>query len=333
MAIILFYSPVHDVNLFERVGFYSTDIKILRNLGHEVYVANKLMDVFTARYDILYSYFYTWSTFAVIVARLKGARAIMTGGADELDSSFNRSWKKLFLHRCIFRLGHLFSSKILAVSNSDLDNFTQLVGRSKLSLIPHVVDTSFFTASLIQKQNIFLTIGWMGTEGNIRRKGMDVAIKLMYEFRSRNRSAKLIIAGTPGPGTDALRNLVTELKIIDDVEFKFNISEEEKVHLLQSCSYYLQLSEFEGFGLAALEALSCGACVIHTGRGGLSDFMGQYGLLQDWPLVVENIANKIIEYSVSVEQNNNEINRRHQYVVQNFSLAMRREALCSIIEN
>jgi glycosyltransferase involved in cell wall biosynthesis len=199
--------------------------------------------------------------------------------------------------------------------------------------MPHVVDTSFFTASLSQKQNTFLTIGWMGTEGNVRRKGMDVAVKLIYEFRVRCRSAKLIIAGTPGPGTDALRNLVAELKVSDDVEFKFNISEEEKVHLLQTCTYYLQLSEFEGFGLAALEALSCGACVVHTGRGGLSDFMGEYGLLQKWPLDVENVANDIIEHSILAKNNMNEMSRRHQYVVQNFSLELRREALCSIIEN
>jgi glycosyltransferase involved in cell wall biosynthesis len=291
------------------------------------------MDVLKRRYDIVFSYFYTWSSFAIIIARLKGARAIMTGGADELDASFNRSWKKLFLHRWIFRLAHFFSSNILAVSTSDLKNFSQLVGRRKLSLIPHVVDTAKLTASLIQKQNTFLTIGWMGSEGNVRRKGMDIAVKLMHEFSARNWSAKLIIAGTPGRGTDALRKLVNELKVKDRVEFKFNISEEEKVHLLQSSNYYLQLSEFEGFGLAALEALSCGSCVVHTGRGGLSDFMGQYGLLQKWPVDVENVANEIIEYSVSAINYKNEIARRHEYVVQNFSLAMRREALCSIIEN
>lgn len=333
MAKVLFYSPLIDVKLFEQVGFYSIDIEILRDLGHEVIVVNKLVEVFSRRYDILFAYFYTWSSLAAIIARLKGSRVILTGGADLLDKSFNISYKKLLLHRWFFRLGHLFSTKILAVSTTDLKNFTQLVGSSKIYLVPHSVDTSKYTASRIQKQNSFLTIGGMVTEANVRRKGMDIAVKLISELRYRKLNVRLIIAGTHGPGAYALLKLVDELELSDAVEFKFNISEPEKINLLQSSKYYLQLSEFEGFGLAALEALSCGSCVVHSGRGGLMDFMGQYGLIQKWPLNIKNIADEVIENNLCFSNNINDIDRRHEYVVQKFSLTMRREALYSIIEN
>ncbi|MGQ0708802.1 MAG: glycosyltransferase family 4 protein [Rhodoferax sp.] len=331
MAKILFYSPVGNVSLFDRVGFYATDIRILKEIGHGVEVANSLKEVLTRDYDVLFVYFYTWGSLAVSIARLRGKIALMTGGADDLDPSYNKSSRKLLLHRFFFRLGYLFSSEVLAVSKTDYGNFSRLVGERKLSLVPHVVDTSYFTPGLGQLQRTFVTIGWMGTEGNVRRKGMDVAVRLLAELNVQNWCAQLVIAGTPGPGTDMLRKLAEDLGVSKYVEFRFNISEEEKIDLLQSVEYYLQLSEFEGFGLAALEALSCGACVVHTGRGGLADFMDNLGLCQKWPLDISDIAKNIIENNNSIFKRGQKIEERHRFVVQNYSLAKRREAMAAKI--
>lgn len=331
MSKILFYSPVSDLELFQRVGFYATDIKLLRELGHEVVLANKLHEVINECYDVLFAYFYTWSSIAVLIARIRGKFTIMTGGADELEPSFNNSRKKIFLHRQLFRLGYFFSSRILAVSSTDFNNFSKLVGNKKISIAPHVVDTNVFTPGLSRVPWTLLTIGWMATEENVRRKGMDHAIRILAALRAANWNAHLIIAGTYGSGSELLMSLASELGVSDSVDFRFNISEEEKVFLLQTSCYYLQLSKFEGFGLAALEALSCGSCVIHTGRGGLVDFMHNYGLLQPMPLQINNVAMEIIKNSASISIVDAEAFRRHSYVVQNFSLVKRSKAFAELI--
>lgn len=332
MAKIIFFSPVPELGLFERVGFYATDIKLLTELGHEVILSNKISDVIFLRYDILFSYFYTWGSIATAIGRVRGAVTFLSGGADELDGAFNSSWRKLFFHRLLFGLGYVFSKKILVVSKTDFKNMSQLVGQRKLVLAPHVVDTDLFTPGSGPRGDTLLTIGWMGTEGNVRRKGIDVAIKLVAELRARRWQGKLIIAGTPGPGADALKRQAKESGVSSDVEFKFGISEEEKVFLMQTSSFYLQLSEFEGFGLAALEALSCGLCVVHTGRGGLADFLDGYGLLQEWPVNVKYAAAKMIEAnSVGARVKDIEC-ERHQYVASRYSLSTRRDLLRSLTD-
>jgi glycosyltransferase involved in cell wall biosynthesis len=330
MARIVFYSPVQNITLFSRVGFYATDIRILKELGHEVITTNSLKTIINEEYDTLFAYFYTWSVFAVLISRFKGKLAILTGGADMLDSGYNKSITKLLLHQSMFRLGYIFCSKILAVSTSDYKNIVKLVGDKKVLLVPHVVDTDYFTPSSSKQPNTFLTIGWMGTEENVRRKGMDSAVKLLAELRDRGWNAKLIIAGTGGPGAEYLNKLAFELNVVVNVEFRFNVTEDDKLNLLQSNRYYLQLSEFEGFGLAALEALSCGACVVHTGRGGLNDFLNDYGLRQAWPIKIKDIADDIICNNLLINTRDS-ILKRHMHVVENYSFKERREIIETII--
>jgi glycosyltransferase involved in cell wall biosynthesis len=331
MAKILFFSPIDNLSLFEKTGFYATDIRLLKEVGHEVITTNSLKTVLTENYDFLFSYFYTWSAFAVAIARFRGKPTLMTGGADLLDPTYNRSRKKYLLHCLLYRFGYFFSSKILAVSKKDLENLSKLGGNKKLSLTPHVVDTSFFTPSKNQKSNNLLSIGWMGTIENVQRKGMDSAVKLLAELKAQNFDAKLVIAGTPGPGTEYLMKLADDLGLSNAVDFKYSISETEKLALLQSSKYYLQLSEFEGFGLAALEALSCGACVIHTGRGGLTDFMEDFGLTQPWPLKINNIAKEIITHNNKDIEDTIAAYSRHLHVAKNFSLTRRRKAFENLI--
>lgn len=331
MATILFYSSVGDVDEFERVGFYATDIQLLRELGHEVVVSNSLKMVLAARYDVLFGYFYTWSVFAAIFARMRGATAFLTGGADSLDSGYNKSHINLFLRKLIFRVGAFFVSRIFAVSTTDFRNMVSLCCERKVSLVPHVVDTSRFLPGFNRSPGTLITIGWMVTEGNVRRKGMDTAIRILAKLRDSLWDAKLVIVGTPGAGTETLRNLASELGVSGSVEYYFNVSERRKIELLQSSAFYLQLSEFEGFGVAALEALACGACVVHTGRGGLADFMGQFGLQQSWPVDIAKVAAELIDCAASEAISDEAAHRRYRYVADLYSLSVRRRAFaCGI---
>jgi glycosyltransferase involved in cell wall biosynthesis len=68
----------------------------------------------------------------------------------------------------------------------------------------------------------------------------------------------------------------------DSVEIRENLGPEELRDLYRTCALYLQPGE-EDFGIAAVEALSCGAPVVALSRGGARDIVrdGENGVLYD----------------------------------------------------
>jgi glycosyltransferase involved in cell wall biosynthesis len=327
MKKILFYSRVHDLTLFEKVGFYAIDIDLLRGLGYEVVTTNNLRDVIFQRYDIFYGYFYTWTAIGVAICRVLSRRSIVTGGADDLASYYKaRSPITRLTLKLTYRFLYLFVDRIMVVSTSDRINLSKISGGQKLFLVPHAVDVERFAVARSKISRTLLTIGWFG-EGNVIRKGMDSAIRLLAALRARNEDFKLTVAGLAGPGLKYLKSLSDQLGVSSHVDFRVNVTEDEKVELLQSSGYYVQLSEYEGFGLAALEALSCGCCVVHTGRGGLADFMGEFGICHSWPLDIEALADEIVLKSADSD-GDGQAKIRHQHVKARFSLDQR----CKSIE-
>ena len=65
------------------------------------------------------------------------------------------------------------------------------------------------------------------------------------------------------------------------MEFPGRISTEEKIERLQGCTAYLQPTLAEGFGVAILEAMSCGSPVIVSPVGGVPYVVGDVGLRVD----------------------------------------------------
>ena len=70
-----------------------------------------------------------------------------------------------------------------------------------------------------------------------------------------------------------------ELGVAERVFFAGYVGEKDKLAILRSHRYYVQLSVYEGFGIGALEALSQGCQVIHSGVGGLIDTIADFGVV------------------------------------------------------
>jgi len=281
---ILFYSSVKNKKLFLYTGFYVTDIEILRDLGFIVNTSNKLLDFLMFwNYDIAFIYFYRYGVIGGVLSRLFGKKVYFTGGIDDLDLNYHKSNKRYNIQKLLFYLGYHFSTKCIIVSKADFKNIKIFFKKTKkLVYLPHVIKTEKYKFDNREKQNICLTIVWMGNIENVVRKGVDKSLILFSNFLKFQPDFKFYIIGTKGEGTKYLINLIKKYNIPESkIIFTGSIDEEDKIELLKNSKYYFQLSKYEGFGIAALEALCAGSIVIHSGKGGLKDIIGGYGIIFD----------------------------------------------------
>jgi N-acetyl-alpha-D-glucosaminyl L-malate synthase BshA len=92
-------------------------------------------------------------------------------------------------------------------------------------------------------------------------------IKILHEVR-KNVDAKLILVGD-GPQRSETEHLTRELGLTDHV--KFLGKQSALPEILSAADIFLLPSQSESFGLAALEAMSCGLPVVATSAGGIPE--------------------------------------------------------------
>ncbi len=152
-----------------------------------------------------------------------------------------------------------------------------------IRVIPNFVDTDVFRPAKRRGAPAVVHVS------NFRavKRSAD-AIRAFCLVRKR-RAARLVVIGD-GPERPAVEALAKRLRL--DVEFR---GEERAIEaLLGRASVLLSASEFEGFGLAPLEAMACGAAVVATDAGGISEVLGDTGLIA--PVGdVEALAQRTIE--------------------------------------
>lgn len=309
MAKVLFYSSVSDIDLFNTQFFYKADIQILKDLGYEVKVTNKISDFFYFnKYNIAFLYFYRYSFFAALIASLARKKIYFTGGIDDLEKSI-ASKKQYFIQLFFFRLCYLLSTKCILVSNSDMNNSSKSIkflNKKKLTLSYHAIEfQKYKNSERITRENNFITISWMGSIENVKRKGVDLSIIIFSELikNIEYNNSSLIIIGKEGEGKDYLVKIVEDLNLSNRVFFTGQIEEDEKLKILSENRFYFQLSKYEGFGLAALEGMAMGNIVIHSGRGGLKDSVSDFGIqldiLKNKEEIVSDLLKKIEKFDVS----------------------------------
>jgi glycosyltransferase involved in cell wall biosynthesis len=106
------------------------------------------------------------------------------------------------------------------------------------------------------------TIVWLG---KLRRyKCPDHAVRAMTVVVGQVKTARLVIAGRRDDVAyeKELNRLVERLGLDRRVEFRFNLTEQEKRRLIEESRIMVLPSVVEGFGIVVLEANACGVPVI-----------------------------------------------------------------------
>lgn len=284
---VLFYSSVKNLESFQTQKFYQIDIELMRNLGYHVQVTNQVLAFFCFwNYDISFIYFYRKGLLVAIISRFFRKNVYFTGGIDDLNKD-TTPYKDYIKQKIFFKLCNLFSNRSILVSLSDQGNVKDIYSGKlpkNIDLSFHTINSElFYVNDLSIKESIFTTIVWMESIENVKRKGVDKALFVFKQLTEKDPycDSKFFVLGKEGIGTEYLRQLCNELNISEKVIFTGSIDENLKIRYLKKSKYYFQLSTFEGFGIAALEALASKNIVIHSAKGGLKETMKNYGVILD----------------------------------------------------
>jgi glycosyltransferase involved in cell wall biosynthesis len=334
---VLFYSSLNDFDLFRVTGFYSTDIEILKELDFDVVLSNSISNFLKFwNYDISFIYFWTKGVLPAMLSKFFFKKVIFTGGIDRLDKNYNKSKLDYVIKKYFFKFCTIFSDANIIVSESDIDNI-KLTGFNinNIFYVPHVVDFQKYKYDGRAKSNIITSVVWMETsEINVIRKGVDKLLFVFNLFRKSNPDFKLLIIGSVGIGTDYLIKIAKELDILDLITFTGRINEQQKISILNDSKYYFQLSLYEGFGISAIEALTAGNVVFHSGKGGLAKSIGDNGVLVKDINNYEKTAKYLTNFNNHYFEKSKElINNGISHVEKNFSYSVRRDGIKNILLN
>ncbi|HYT33075.1 MAG TPA: glycosyltransferase, partial [Thermoanaerobaculia bacterium] len=158
-------------------------------------------------------------------------------------------------------------SRYLANSNAVAGRIRKHYGREATVLSPPA-DVEFFTPGSSARGDFLLAVGAV-----VPYKRFEDAIL------AASRLARPLVLVGRGPEERRLRELAGP-----SVRILVDLGSGELRDLYRSCAFFVQPGE-EDFGIAAVEALACGAPIVALSRGGILDMVtdGVEGVLYDTP--------------------------------------------------
>lgn len=147
------------------------------------------------------------------------------------------------------------------------DIISRGVPREKTSLVPPCLSHPP-VPSTSPEGDYILSLGRM-----VATKGLKYLVEAM-----KNVDCKLIMCGK-GPECDKLKKQISELGLETKIDMRGYVSDKDKEALMDKCKFFVMPSEFESFGLAAVELMSHGRPIVCSDADGLPDTVGDAGIV------------------------------------------------------
>ena len=194
----------------------------------------------------------------------------------------------------------VMTSSNIVTASSEFENMliadTYKVDENKIKKIIPGVDREIFSPDLsIKRENIFLSIGRIQEQ-----KGQLQTLEFLNNFRKIKNDFKCIFIGGPSGkyGEEYLLELkrtVKDFNLEKHVEFLDNLPQTKIIELLNKSKLLIHTSQFETFGLVAIEANTMGVPVLTINNGSLMEIIenNKNGYLS------ENLVDKDVNNFVS----------------------------------
>jgi glycosyltransferase involved in cell wall biosynthesis len=181
--------------------------------------------------------------------------------------------------------------RIIAISEFSKKEVVRLAGveESKIDVVHQGVDHSRYRP--MDKTECKRRFGFNTDErqilvvaSNSEHKRMDLTKKVFEGVRKRRGDVKLLKAG------------YAETLTGEDIINIGYVPESEMPILYNAADVFLHTSEYEGFGLIILEAMSCGVPVVVSNRAAIPEVVGSYGNMIDLDSddVIEQFVVKVL---------------------------------------
>jgi glycosyltransferase involved in cell wall biosynthesis len=296
MAKIVFYT--HDkVAVLGKFEYYKQDIDALKALGHEVTICTKLWQI-PLKFDAIFVWWWTHALIPVLLCRVLRRPSIVTGTfnfrfPEELQGRdyFRRPYWQRFLIEAAVKHCNLN----LFVSQLELEQCSKHFGLHNAGYSPHCVDDHYLQGPSTNRSKAIVNIAWSGKQ-NLIRKGIPELLAAVRLLKDRGQDVQVYLAGLEGDGRGYLLETIQQLELENEVHYLGPITREQKIRILRESEIYVQPSQYEGFGLAILESMGCGACAIVRDVGAVKEVVGDCGfyVFSSGPNELANAIEKVL---------------------------------------
>lgn len=156
----------------------------------------------------------------------------------------------------------------ITVTGNSSKNFLISKGlpENKIWILPNTMDFSGFTRPTTKdKKYDIISLGRLSEE-----KKVDQIIRIIAELKKSYPNLKAAIGGT-GPEKEKLHQISNELGLSDTIDFLGFVPDDELPGFLANGRIFLLTSETEGFPRTIIQAASCGAAIIASKVGDITD--------------------------------------------------------------
>lgn len=181
----------------------------------------------------------------------------------------------------------------LALSDSTKSEVELLLDVRSCAVVGNGVDTLKFRPLDVEKTYDAAFLGRI-----VNQKGIDTLLRAWSLVSKRQPSPRLIlIGGGDRIELDYFRKIAREVGVLDLVEFRGFVSDEEVVRLLSASKLFVFPSRREGFAQAVSQAMACGLCCVLSDIPSLRETYGEVAVFvpPDDPEELANCISRMLD--------------------------------------
>lgn len=221
------------------------------------------------KFDVIFIWFADYHSFLpVLFAKIANKKSfVVVGGYDVArlpDLSYGIFLSKMRGFCAIYSMKNC--SLNLSVSNYVHRKVKWIAKGGKSKLVYNCVNIPGTPDTMVPKEKLVITVGFINSERTFHIKGIDTFIEVarwLPDFKF------MVIGITKGLPRELLQNLPSNL------EFLGKINHEELNTYYKRAKIYCQFSRSESFGVSIVEAMSFGCIPIVTNVGGMPEIVGK----------------------------------------------------------